>query len=138
MKNKPNPIPLAMVLCDMVIDDRKTGKKSLVGIFSNINATKVPCIHPRLNVFISLTEGNGEYAGKLKCLYVDKDKTVAELAGPILFQSPHQIIDFNFELCGLPLVAFGNYRFDFYCNEELVISRKFTVSQRKTDVQREE
>lgn len=127
MTNKPKLIALAMIVCDMVIDDRKTGKKSLIGMFNNITAAKVPSIHPRLNVFISLTEGNGEYAGKLRCSYVNENKPVAEIGGPISFKNPQQIIEFNFELRGLPLIKYGNYRFDFLCNDELLISRKFTV-----------
>ena len=133
MISKPMPLPLAMVVCDSVIDDRKTGKKSLIGIFSNISAMKVPAIHSRLNVFISLTEGCGEYAASLKCLNVDQNKPIAELNGPITFHSPSQIIEFNFELLGLPFTSFGNYRFDFFCNGELVISRKFTVRETKSN-----
>ena len=41
MVDKPSPIPLTMVICDTVIDDRKTGKKSLIGLFNNINADRV-------------------------------------------------------------------------------------------------
>jgi len=127
MAQKPNPIALAMVVCDTVIDDRKTGKKSVIGMFNNITVSKVPALHPRLNIFISMTEGNGDYTCKLQCIYVDENSPVAELGGPIVFKNPQQIIEFNFELCGLPLPKYGTYRFDFYCNDIIVISRKFTV-----------
>ena len=128
MANKPIPLPLAMVICDTVIEDKKTGKKSLIGIFNNINVKKVPCVHPGLNVFISLTEGNGDYIAKLKCIYADKDEAIVELKGSIKFVNPHQITEFNFEISGLKLPEYGNYRFEFFCNEQLVISRKFKLS----------
>jgi hypothetical protein len=127
MVNKPRPLPLAMVICDIIIEDKKTGKKSLIGIFDNIHAKSAPCVHPRLNVFISLTEGNGDYNAKLRCVYIDEDKQIAEIRGPIIFNNPLQIIEFNFEICGIKLPQYGNYRFDFYCNEELIISRKFNL-----------
>ena len=37
MSNKPVPIPLAMVICDTVIEDKLTGKK-----FGDILQTKYP------------------------------------------------------------------------------------------------
>ena len=36
------PVPLAMILCDSVIIDQRTDKKSLIGIFSNIAAESFP------------------------------------------------------------------------------------------------
>ncbi len=131
MIDKPKPLPLAMVICDTVIEDKKTGKKSLIGMFNNINVGKIPCVHPNFNVFISLTEGQGDYIGKLGCVYIDEDKPIAELKGPIKFVNPHQIIEFNFEFSGLRLPKYGNYRFEFFCNEQLVISRKFKLSPAK-------
>jgi len=131
MSNKPVPIPLAMVICDTVIQDKKTGKKTLVGLFNNVGAKKVPVIHPSLNVYIILTEGTGNYDGKLKCV-VDDD-IVLEMGGPLVFKHPHQIAEWNFNLRNLPLPKFGDYRFEFYCNEELVLSRKFKVSEMKKE-----
>lgn len=128
MPMRPKPIALAMVICDTVIEDKKTGKKSLIGLFNNVTSNKVPCIHPRLNVFISLTEGNGDYIGKLKCIYVDEGKPLAELSGPFIFSSPNQIIELNFEIRGVPLPKYGNYRFEFFCNNEMLIARKFKLS----------
>lgn len=128
MLARPKPIALAMVICDTVIEDKKTGKKSLIGLFNSVSSDKVPCIHPRLNVFISLTEGNGDYTGKLKCIYADEGKPLAEISGPVVFTSPHQIIELNFEIRGVPLPKYGNYRFEFFCNDEMLIARKFQLS----------
>ncbi len=126
MSNKPVPIPLAMVICDTVIEDKLTGKKSLIGLFNNINAKSVPTAHTGLNVYIALTEGIGSYEGKLKCL-VDDDR-VLEIGGPLTFKHPHQIVEWNFNLRNLPLPKFGEYRFELLCDEKLVTSRKFKVS----------
>lgn len=130
-KLKPKPIALAMVICDMVIDDVLTRKKSLVGLFNNIYTSKVPTIHPRLNVYISLTEGYGDYDAELRCVNLDDNKTVGGMKGPLKFINPQQIIEFNFEIGNLVLPQYGNYRFDFLCNNELVISRKFNVTPTK-------
>ncbi len=36
MTNPPTPIGLAIVICDQIIEDKLTGKKSLIGIFNQI------------------------------------------------------------------------------------------------------
>ncbi len=129
MSNKPNLIPLAMIICDTVIEDKMTHKKSLVGLFDNIFSSKIPCVHPRLNVFVVLTEGNGEYDCALKCVHEDTNKLLVELKGRIQCQNPQQKVEMNFEICGLRLPDFGNYRFDFFCNEHPIISRKFLLKE---------
>lgn len=128
---KPAPKALAMVICDQVIEDKGSGKKTLIGLFNNIQTGLLPCTHPHMNVYVALTDGHGEYQIALRCLNLDDETQIMEMKGPIRFDNPRQIMEFNFEIGGLKLPAFGNYRFDLMCNEELVISRKFGLTQAK-------
>ena len=51
MKDNVNSaIPLALLVCDTVITDAMTGKKTLVGIFNALGATKFPHIIPNMNI----------------------------------------------------------------------------------------
>ena len=131
MTNKPKPIALGMIICDTVIEDKLTNKKTLIGLFNRINSPKVPCIHPCVNVFLSLTEGIHEYEGKLRCSDVTTEKTILELGGKISFQNIKEVVELNFELRGISFPNFGEYRFEFFCNDVPVISRKFFVSELK-------
>ena len=131
MQQKPIPIAIAMVICDMVIEDVRTRKKSLVGLFNNISTSKVPVTHPRLNVYIALTEGRGDYDAELRCINLDDNEIVGGMKGPLKFVSPQQIVEFNFEICNFVLPRYGNYRFDFLCSDRLVISRKFHLTPTK-------
>lgn len=131
MAKKPVPSPLAMIVCDAVIDDRRTAKKSIIGMFNNIHTSKVPAIHPKLNVFLALTEGHGDYNCLLQCVSEDGGKRVFHMEGPIRFQNPHQIVDFNFEIAGIIFPNYGEYRFEFLCEGKLVIARKIRILQIK-------
>lgn len=131
MNKKPKPIVLAMVICDTVIEDRLTNKKTLIGTFNRIIISKIPCIHPCLNVFLALTEGIGEYDGQLRCINVEEDKSILDLGGKINFRDIKEIIEFNFELRGIVFPQFGEYRFEFFCNNEPLCSRRFIVSEGK-------
>ena len=125
---KPGPIPLCMLLCDSVLEDKKTGKKSLIGMFNGIASAKIPCTHATLCVFVALTEGNGEYQATLRCVRADNEEMLLESRGIIRFPGPQIVLDVNYEIASLKLPSYGAYRFDFYCNEDLVISRRFQLT----------
>ena len=52
MTGNPTPSGLAIVVCDQIIEDKATSKKSLIGIFNNIASQTFPCRHPALSVFV--------------------------------------------------------------------------------------
>ena len=124
------PTSLALIICDAVIDDRETNKKTLVGIFNNIGAQKIPFRHPELHVFVSLTDGNGVYKARLECRHRESHDKVFELKGDIHFENPNQVVELNFALHGIVFSKAGIHNFDFYCDDQVVVSRKFSVSQK--------
>ena len=125
------PTSLALIICDAVIDDRETNKKTLVGIFNNIGAQKVPCRHPVLHVFVSLTDGNGVYRTKLECRHQENGTKTFEVQTDIKFENPNQVVEINFALQGVVFQQYGVHNFDLYCDDQIIISRKFAVSQKK-------
>lgn len=126
---KPKPLPLAMAVCDAVIDDRITGKKSLIGIFNNIAAIDFPCRHQALYVYCVLTEGIGKYEGSLRCTHLQTGKSVISLNGPIQFPNPLATVEFIFEIKNMTFEQEGTYLFELYCDSQPVISRKINVSK---------
>jgi hypothetical protein len=128
MVKKPSPIPLGMVICDMIIEDKKTGKKSLIGMFSNVSAPVVPCPLNRFGVYISMTEGIGDYTCSLKCVRAGDNLMLGETRGGLKFEDRSHIVEIVLEITGLTIPEYGEYRLEFYCEEELLISRKFTVT----------
>ena len=127
------PKALAIIICDEVIDDRLTNKKTLVGTFNNITAPKVPCRHHQLHVFVALTDGHGAYNAKLVCKHRESNTQTFEAGGDIKFEDPNQVIEMNFSLQGLVFMQYGLHDFDIYCNDQHIIGRKFTVSPPKPE-----
>lgn len=126
---QPKIIPLAMIICDTIIQDAISGKKSLIGVFSRINSKNMPLQHPRMNIFLVLTEGNGPYKCELRCLDGDNNQPIVQTHGEIEFQDPRQIVELMFDFSGIVFPDYGMYRFEFLCDGEPVISRKFEVAQ---------
>jgi len=128
MPSKPSPRALAMIICDTVITARKTNKKSLIGIFNGISTKKMPLAHPHLNVFMSLMDGIGKYTGKLVCTNMSTDQVLLTVDCPLNFKERLQTVEFNIEIVSLTLPDFGTYTFDFFCDEDLLVSRKRMVT----------
>jgi hypothetical protein len=127
MADKPRPEALAFIICDTVIDDRATNKKSLIGLFNNIYANNFPCRHSVINVFLSLTKGHGDYECSLLCVKDDESQKIVQLSGPLKFNNPLSVVEVKFEIRGMVLPEPGIYRFDFLCGDVPVVSRKFKV-----------
>ena len=131
MSDKPSPVGLAIVVCDQIIEDKLTHKKSLIGTFNQIAAATFPCRHPRMAVFISLTEGRGAYAVVLRIAQEETGTTVAEVKGQIQFADIHAVAELNFDLVGVQFPAPGLYAIEFYCDDALILERRFHVLQMK-------
>lgn len=129
MIKKPSPIPLSMILCDTIIEDKKTNKKSLIGMFSTVTTLKVPCVLGRFSVFISLTEGIGEYQCALRCLYANDHSLIGETKGKVSFKDRREVVEVTLDVNGVSFPQYGDYRFDLYCEDVLLISRKITIVQ---------
>ena len=127
MADKPRPRALAFIICDTVIDDKATNKKSLIGLFNNIYANNFPCSHPVINIFLSLTKGHGDYECSLLCVKDDESQKIVQLSGPLKFNNPLSVVEAKFEIRGMVLPEPGIYRFDFLCGGVPVVSRKFKV-----------
>ncbi|HTS19078.1 MAG TPA: hypothetical protein VMP11_16000 [Verrucomicrobiae bacterium] len=127
MTDKPAPIGLAIVICDQIIEDKLTGKKSLIGIFNQIAAQTFPCRHPQLCVYVALTDGRGQCAARMRIIHDESDAVAAEVNGQIQFPDAHAVVELNFGLVGLTFPEPGVYAMEFYCDDTLVLERRFHV-----------
>jgi hypothetical protein len=126
---KPSPLGLAIVVCDQIIEDKHTNKKSLIGIFNQIATNSFPCRHPKMCVFVSLTEGRGSCAARLRIAHEQRQDAVAEVKGQIHFPDIHAVVELNFDLVGLVFPQPGLYAIEFYCDDALILERRFHVIQ---------
>ncbi|MFH1777349.1 MAG: hypothetical protein ABH952_07325, partial [Candidatus Omnitrophota bacterium] len=63
----------AMLLCDGIITEAGTNKKSLIGIFENISTQTFPCQHSQLSVYIKFTSAQGKYHFRLELVNISKN-----------------------------------------------------------------
>ena len=132
---KPTPIVITMVMCDHVLQDVRTNKKSLIGLFNQFNVGKFPSKIRTFSVFVKLTEGRGAPNCELRCINAETNDLIAQLTGPINFKNPNDILDFTFQIDGLSFPAPGDYRFEFLSEGKLLSSNRFKVIQNNRGAQ---
>ncbi len=130
-RKKPTPLCLAMILCDQIITDRDTGKHTLVGTFNQIGVSSLPFIHSAMSVFISLTEGRGQYNGEVRLVHAETDQVLFQAKGPLKFENPLQVVEIGMVLPPIRFEQPGVYHLEFYADETLLIGRKFNVHPRE-------
>ncbi|HTL48067.1 MAG TPA: hypothetical protein VL688_08430 [Verrucomicrobiae bacterium] len=127
-----SPIPKtnAMLICDYVITEQETNKKSLIGIFENIGAVKFPFMHPSLSVYIKLTEARGTYRFRLDLVNLQSNAVTGqgEIPNDITIDSPLTSHELVFNLRGLKFMEPGEYEFRIYANDRIFGQKTFNVS----------
>jgi hypothetical protein len=123
------PELLAFLLCDDVIHDAVTGKRSIIGTFSTVYLEKVPGVYHRFAMYVALTEGRGTQDLRIVISHIESGQTVLELRGKMRVGDPTAVGELGLRIPVLPLPKTGAYSVDLYANEKLVACRKFHVTR---------
>lgn len=122
------PEVLAMVLCDLVITDAETNKKSLIGLFDRVETAALPCVVHELHLYLCLTDGHGRLAAAVACVLADDGAVLFRGQTEIEFTDPLQVVELHFVFPDAQFPGFGQYRFQFFADGQLLRERKFFVS----------
>jgi hypothetical protein len=120
------PICVALVICDVVIEDNRTGNKTLVGLFNNILAPQMPALHPRMFLMASLTDGRGTWPFTFR-ITAPSGRELLRMQEVTRFVDPLAVHDVIVELRNLPLEEMGVYFVDLLLSDSPVANRRFTV-----------
>lgn len=124
----PKPVPIALVVCDNVYTE-PGGKQALVGLFNRISARKFPAIHPRLCVFVSLTEALPGTKCKLDIVHAETDEPVLAAEGPMPRDlGPIAVWDLVFRFENVHFKEPGKYYVRFFGNDTIILQRPFEVA----------
>ena len=121
------PLGVALIICDQVIVDKTTNKRTLVGIFNQIQARSFPCRQNYLAVFAQLTNGSGVLPVVLRCARQGIDEPLVEIEHSIDFPNPMATIEIEFLIEGLIFKQAGAHVFELVVDGEHVIESRFNV-----------
>lgn len=126
----PHPTLTAMIVCDTIIDDRATGKKSAIGIFTNLSSQNFPCAHPQLGIYFCVTDAEGPYTLKIQLVHLDTMTILGEVVLPEYhINDILSIEDFGVQLQHCVFNAPGKYDFRLFANGQYLGNKVFNVVQ---------
>ncbi len=127
------PMGLALVVCDAIIEDKLTGKKTLVGLFDRVQTKKIPCVHPAMSVFVSLTGGRGEYPCEIVCRHTDNETVAFSAKGKVVLRDPRHVVDLVFRLNGVRFPKPEMYWLHFLVDDVPIMMRPMFVQERRQE-----
>src|SRR5678815_554799 len=70
------PSVQAFLVCDQVIEDSVTKKKSLIGLFTHLQALNFPFQHQQMGLYFCLTDAEGLYRFDIDLMYLNSEQLV--------------------------------------------------------------
>jgi hypothetical protein len=131
MSNGTTPLPIvkAFLVCDQVIHDAQTGKKTLVGVFHELRAERFPAVHPVLWIYANLTDARGKYAFEIRLFDVERNNVLGQGNPPeITIPGPLQTTELSAQLRNVQLPGPGTYEFQLLTNGELMATKAIRVA----------
>ncbi len=114
-------------MCDAVHIDPATGKHTILGVFSNIQAKQFPVTHPLMVWFLTLTDcATGEHEIRIS---MGRDPTQMQPLIKRTFESPHPLQRINLinEIRNLSFPEPGEYSLNIEVDEELILATSMNV-----------
>ena len=129
MAGTERPIGIALLICDRVITDAVTHEKTLVSTFNQILAKAFPCVHPRVTLFVAVTNGRGSTEAEIRCVNESDESTaVFGMKGTIPFPDPNHVVEMSFQFNNVTFPKPGLHSVEFLCDGELVLQSRFQVT----------
>ncbi|MBI3844764.1 MAG: hypothetical protein HY292_09020 [Planctomycetes bacterium] len=125
-KKESPPVLDGIILCDQIIEDRLSGKKSIIGIFQEILAAKFPCVHPCMWIYAAISDAEGDFEFELRLLEGESlNRISSSRTSKIRIANRLQRTEIQIRMDGLPLKKPGQYVFQILANGELMAEKPF-------------
>ena len=135
----PQPVIKAFLICDQIIQDAQTGKKSLIGVFHELRAERFPAVHPLLWIYANLTDAHGRYAFQIRLVDVEHGEVLGRGEPPALdIPGPLQTTELSAQLRNVALPRPGTYEFQLISNEQMLATKAVRVTALKASTARDE
>jgi hypothetical protein len=129
------PVVLTLLLCEKVIVDARTQQYSLVGLVSNVNASRFPVRSPNLCIYTEVTGGHGVTGMTVRIVDVDeKREPVVKLDLEVNLENPLAVTQFVF---GMPSLVFpepGDYRLQALSAGARLLEKRLILREAKPPV----
>lgn len=124
------PICVSIVICNEVIEDKRTSNKTLVSLFNSIGVPGLPATHARFFIMASLTNLREDLPLAISIKSHSGLEILRVNGAAVGGGDPLAVIDLVVEVLGLSIQEEGVHFVDVLCGDALLGSRRFSVHQR--------
>ena len=130
--NPIQPVVVATLLCDTIITEAETGKKSLIGVFDRVMAGAFPA-GQRFGIYVRLTDAEGPYGMRLDYVDLSADRVLERLEfGPLV--APDRLRPSEVVLSiTAPIPTAGAYEFRLYADGSWLARLPFETEVRAVE-----
>ena len=121
------PKCLALVVCNEIIEDKKTNNKTLVSLFNSISAKVFPFKFPKMVVLASLTNGRSRVEISARISSMEDQTQVLSVKGAVEFPNPLAVCDLVVEFRSVPFKKPGMYAVEILCEDQLLAERRIML-----------
>ncbi|GMV52099.1 hypothetical protein FBQ96_16275 [Nitrospirales bacterium NOB] len=130
MPDLPRPTIHAFLACDYVIEDSLTRKRSLIGIFTHLQAASFPFQHQQLGLYFCMTDAEGTYHFDIDLVYLPTEELVCRASLPhVAIPNRRQMSDVGINIPVLVFPAPGRYEFRLHVEGQVIARSEFSVVQ---------
>jgi len=125
------PLPVAILLCDQVITESNTGKKSLIGVFDRIAANSFPIVHGRAAIYIRMADAEGSYDVEIQYVKVCTQDVLNQATGRVEAHGidRYRETDFAIPIGAIEIPEPGEYEFRVLLNGRFFQRARFTAEK---------
>ena len=122
------PILKAMLLCDHTIVEEGTRKRTLIGLFDRIKASRFPSTHQAMSIYVQFREIEGTFDFMLELFDLTEGKEMnrAEVKN-FKVQDRSRDCELVFNLLSVKFDHPGEYEFRIYVNDTIFGQKSFKV-----------
>ncbi|MEO6569671.1 MAG: hypothetical protein ABIO94_12975 [Opitutaceae bacterium] len=126
MQSKPQL--LVWITCDGVHIDPGSGKHTILGVFSNIQARQFPATHPFMIWFLTISDcAPGEHKMRIS-MSLDPTRMQPLIERPFVTEGPLQRVNLINEIRNLSFSAAGDYSLLIEVDDEPLLATNLIVS----------
>lgn len=116
MADAPIPSVVAMLVCDQVITEWGTGKKSLIGIFESVIVPAFPAAI-KIGIYAKLVDAEGNYGVLIRLVNLKDESKVAEMQAEAKGVKREAAWELALNINGIILPEAGKYEFQLFAND---------------------
>jgi hypothetical protein len=129
------PVPIAFLVCDQVITDEATKKKTLVGVFDHIMVKQFPARHGPVALYARMFDSEGVHDCNVDYVRVETQEILGNATGQIQVKSRNRSFEFSLNLPAIDLPQPGEYEFRLYIDNRLMQKSRLMAVEMKGGAQ---